>query len=175
MKILVTGGGGFVGRYIIRELLADGHRVVAYQRSLNPELESEGVQVIPGSILSGDGLEKALTGCEVVIHVAAKAGVWGPARDYFSTNVEGTKVLLEAMERSGVKKLVYCSSPSVVFNGGSFDGDDESLPYGSNWLSPYPESKAMAEQICLEWSRSGKGTAIALRPHLIWGKGDPRR
>ena len=173
MKILVTGGGGFLGKHVVADLLKEDHQVVSYQRSTHPQLTKLGVDVRCGSLTEADHLEQALSGCEAVIHIAAKAGVWGPRDDYFTTNVDGTKVLLEAMRKMGIRKLVNCSSPSVVFNGGSFDGEDESLPYGGNWLFAYPESKAVAEQLALEWGREGHGKAIALRPHLIWGKGDP--
>jgi nucleoside-diphosphate-sugar epimerase len=173
MKILVTGGGGFLGQYIIRELVAKGHQPVAFQRRAMPSLSAMGVEVRQGSILQIDSLRKAMNGCDAVIHTAAKAGVWGSRDEYFLPNVEGTKSVLEAMRQCGIEKLVYTSSPSVVFNGSSFDGDDESLPYGDNWLNHYPESKAVAEQAVLEWGREGHGKVIALRPHLIWGQGDP--
>ena len=73
----------------------------------------------------------------------------------------------------GIRKLVHCSTPSVVFTGEAFKGANESLPYGSNWRCHYAESKAMAEAHVLGWGRSGHGQVIALRPHLIWGIGDP--
>ncbi len=173
MKVLVTGGGGFLGHYIVDELLRAGHRVVAYQRSPHPDLQARGVEVRQGSLLEAEALRTALQGCEAVLHTAAKAGVWGTRKAFFSTNVDGTRILLEAMEGQGVGKIVYCSSPSVVFDGSSFEGGDESLPYGSNWHCAYPESKVAAEKMVLEWGRSGKGRAIALRPHLMWGIGDP--
>jgi nucleoside-diphosphate-sugar epimerase len=173
MRILVTGGGGFLGRYIIRELLAEGHHVVAFQRRDVPGLKATGVEVRQGSILQMDAARRAMQGCDAVIHTAAKAGVWGPREEYFLPNVEGTRNLLRAMRDQGIRKLVYTSSPSVVFNGRSFDGVDESVPYGGNWLNHYPESKALAEQATLKWGREGHGKVIALRPHLIWGKGDP--
>jgi nucleoside-diphosphate-sugar epimerase len=173
MKVLVTGGGGFVGRHVIRELLAAGHQAVAYQRSLPESLAGEGVEIRQGSLLQKDALRSALDGCDAVVHTAAKAGVWGPRHEYFATNVEGTRILTELMTETGIRRLVYCSTPSVVFSGSPFEGDDESLPYGRNWTCAYPESKAVAEQLVLEWGRSGQGEVIALRPHLIWGIGDP--
>lgn len=173
MKILVTGGGGFLGSRIVLNLLDEGHDVIAYQRSDHPHLRHLGVDVRQGSLIEKDALTSALSDCEAVIHTAAKAGVWGPRTDYFTTNVDGTRTLLESMESAGINRLVHCSSPSVVFNGQAFEGEDESLPYGSNWLCPYPESKAVSEQMVLEWGRNGKGKVIALRPHLIWGVGDP--
>lgn len=173
MRILVTGGGGFLGRYIVNLLLADGHEVVAFQRQDHPDLAEKGVEVRRGSLLEPDALRAAMRGCGAVIHTAAKAGVWGPRKEYFSINLEGTRNVCEAMEAEGVLNLVHCSTPSVVFNRESFRGPDESLPYGREWLCHYAESKAGAEAFVLGWGRSGKGRVIALRPHLIWGVGDP--
>lgn len=173
MKILVTGGGGFLGRYIVDELLSRGHSVVAYQRRAHPGLESLGVQVVRGSLADSDLLGRAMQDCDAVIHTAAKAGVWGSRKEYFEINHEGTRTVCDCMQARGIRKLVYCSTPSVVFSGDSFAGADESLPYGRNWLCHYAQSKALAEEHALGWGREGHGSVIALRPHLIWGVGDP--
>ncbi|NDV61417.1 NAD-dependent epimerase/dehydratase family protein [Puniceicoccales bacterium CK1056] len=173
MKILVTGGGGFLGRYIVDGLLLKGHRVVAFQRRAHPELEARGVEVVRGSLGERESLTRALQGCDAVVHTAAKAGVWGLRKDFFEINHEGTRNVCDCMQAQGIQKLVYCSTPSVVFNGEAFEGADESLPYGRNWLCHYAESKALAEEHALQWGRSGHGKVIALRPHLIWGIGDP--
>lgn len=173
MKVMVTGGGGFLGRRIVDGLLREGHRVVAFQRQDHPDLAARGVEIRRGSLVDADALRAALAGCEAVIHTAAKAGVWGPRKDYFTTNVEGTRNLCSCMREVGITRLVHCSTPSVVFNRGSFEGADESLPYGRDWLCHYAESKARAEASVLEWGRSGNARVIALRPHLIWGPGDP--
>lgn len=174
MKILVTGGGGFLGRYVVDELLQAGHEIVSWQRRAVPELERKGVQVVRGDLREADRLRTAMRGCGAVLHLAAKAGVWGAEREFRAINVEGTVNVLRAMEAEGIGRLVYCSTPSVVFTGEAFRGDDESLPYGRNWLCSYAETKAEAEAAVLEWGRRGEGRrVIALRPHLIWGRGDP--
>jgi nucleoside-diphosphate-sugar epimerase len=173
MKILVTGGGGFLGGYIVDQLLQQGHSVVTFQRRPHPELAERGVEVVQGSLVERDALRRAMRGCEAVIHTAAKAGVWGARKDYFSINFEGTQNLCACMSAEKITKLVYCSTPSVVFNRNEFKGADESLPYGRDWLCHYAESKALAEAHALEWGRAGHGKVIALRPHLIWGIGDP--
>lgn len=173
MKVFVTGGGGFLGRYVVKDLLAEGHSVVSFQRSAHPELARLGVTVVRGSITDGAALSAAMRDCDAVIHIAAIAGVWGPAANYYNINVSGTDRVLEAMDANRISRLVYCSSPSVVFNGSSFEGENESLPYGNEWTSVYPTTKAIAEQKVLAWGRSGKGRVIAVRPHLMWGVGDP--
>jgi nucleoside-diphosphate-sugar epimerase len=173
MKILVTGGGGFLGRHIIARLLRDGHQVRSFQRTDHADLAQHGVEQVSGDIRNADALQVATRGMDVVIHTAAMAGVWGERKLYWDINYEGTLNLLKAMERNGLVNLVHCSTPSVVFNGSAFEGADESLPYGRNWLCDYAETKALAEEAALRWGREKGGRVIALRPHLIWGPGDP--
>ena len=107
-----------------------------------------------------------------VFHVAAKAGIWGSHDSYFNVNVIGTRNVLKACKANGVQYLVHTSTPSVVFNGKSFFGADESLPYGKNWLCHYAETKAIAEKEVLE-AQSESLKVCALRPHLIFGPRDP--
>lgn len=172
MKVLVTGGGGFLGRYIVHKLLARGDAVVSLGRSPQPELASAGVTVIQGSIADRESVFKAAIDCEAVIHVAAKAGFWGSHASYFGPNVIGTRNVIAACQELGIPDLVYTSTPSVVFSGESFEGADESLPYGTNFLCHYAETKAQAEQEAL--AANGPDLRVcALRPHLIWGIGDP--
>lgn len=173
MKILVTGGGGFLGGYIVDMLLRRGEEVVTLQRGAYPQLERKGVKVVRGALTDVDAVRAAMRGCDTVIHTAAKAGVAGRAKDFFQTNLEGSLVVRDVMAELGIRRLVHCSTPSVVFTGESFEGADESLPYGRNWLCAYAESKALAEAALLEWGRNSGARVIALRPHLIWGTGDP--
>ncbi|QYY36490.1 NAD-dependent epimerase/dehydratase family protein [Ruficoccus sp. ZRK36] len=173
MKVLVTGGGGFLGRHVVGRLLARGYTVRSLGRSAQPELVAQGVEVIQGDIADAEAVDRAVAGTDAVFHVAAKAGVWGAREDYFNANVLGTRHVLAACARHGVKRLVYTSTPSVVFTGEAFAGADESLPYGKNWLCPYPETKAQAEQEVLAANGRDGLLTCALRPHLIWGVGDP--
>lgn len=109
---------------------------------------------------------------DAVFHVAAKAGVWGAARDFESINVDGTRNVVAACRAQGVPKLVYTSSPSVVFGRDDLCGVNESQPYPSRYLAAYPRTKAVAERMVLE-ANDPKLATVALRPHLIWGPGDP--
>ncbi|MGL4552749.1 MAG: NAD-dependent epimerase/dehydratase family protein [Gemmataceae bacterium] len=168
MNALVTGGGGFLGGAIIRLLLARGDAVRSVSRSRYPALPAEQVQ---GDLAEPGVAEAAVRGCDVVFHVAAKAGVAGRYRDYHRANVEATRRVIDACRAGGVRRLVFTSSPSVVFDGRDIEGGDESLPYPAHYHAHYPATKAEAERAVLAANDTGLST-VALRPHLIWGPGD---
>lgn len=171
-KILVTGGGGFLGSYIVNELLNRNYEVYSFSRSRYPELENLGVTCIMGSLSNYSDVEQATKGMDGVIHTAALAGIWGRWDDFYSTNYIGTKNIIDACVQNGIKSVVYTSSPSVVFDGFDIKGSDESLPYAKKHWCHYPVTKAMAEKLVLESSCDILKT-VALRPHLIWGPKDP--
>ena len=169
--VLVTGGNGFLGRAVVERCLARGYAVRVYGRSdLAADLAPR-VTFHRGDLADATALTAAVQGCDYVFHVAAKAGVWGAWDDYVRSNITGTETVVQACREHGVKALVYTSTPSVVFNGESFRGADESLPYGSEFLCAYAETKATAERRALE-AASDTLKVCALRPHLIWGPGD---
>lgn len=172
MKILVTGGGGFLGGNIVEGLLARGHEVRSIGRSPQPENAERGVEVIQGDLAKRDDVLKATDDCEAVFHVAAKAGVWGPHQEYWDANVTGTRNVIAACQENGVRFLVHTSTPSVVYNGQAISGGDESLPYGTDIPCTYPTTKVIAEKEALA-ANSPLLAVCVLRPHLIWGKGDP--
>jgi 2-alkyl-3-oxoalkanoate reductase len=171
MKVLVTGGGGFLGRYIVARLLERGETVTTLGRSAQPDLEERGVRVVRADLADSTAVAGACAGQEVVYHVAALAGIWGSRESFVRSNVVGTRNVLEGCRRHQVKKLIYTSTPSVVFSGTALQGVDESQPYGSHFLCHYAETKAQAEREVLA-ANSGQLRTVALRPHLIWGVGD---
>jgi 2-alkyl-3-oxoalkanoate reductase len=171
MKALVTGGGGFLGLAIVRKLQARGDQVRSISRKPHRELHSLAEQ-IEGDLTNYPAVEKALADCDVVFHVAARAGIWGPYEEYYQTNVVGTEHVISACRRIGVSRLVYTSSPSVVFRGRDHENINESAPYATRFLAHYPATKAIAERMVLEANSASLAT-VALRPHLIWGPGDP--
>jgi nucleoside-diphosphate-sugar epimerase len=171
IKALVTGGGGFLGQAIVRKLMERGNEVHTLQRSSYPELETLRAVNHCGDLSDFDVVARAAEGCDVVFHTAAKVGVWGRYRDFYRINVEGTRNIIDACRRHEVKRLVYTSSPSVVFDGGDGHKVDESAKYPQRYLSNYPKTKAMAEQLVLEGNGNELAT-VSLRPHLIWGPGD---
>lgn len=172
MKALVTGGGGFLGGAVVRQLLARGAAVRSFTRSAYPWLAEIGVEQVQGDLATPADVERAAAGCDVVFHVAAKAGVWGRYADYYAVNVAGTENVLAACRKLGVRKLVYTSTPSVVHSGGDLEGATEVVPYAPHFDAYYPETKAKAERAVLAANGPELAT-VALRPHLIWGPGDP--
>jgi 2-alkyl-3-oxoalkanoate reductase len=171
MKALVTGGGGFLGGAIVRQLRARGDEVRSFSRSAHPELSLLGVEQRRGELSDPNAVLEAVSGCDIVFHVAAKAGIWGSYEDFYRTNVAGTGNVIAACLAHKVERLVYTSSPSAVFDGSDVEGGDESLPYPASYEAHYPHTKAMAEQMVLDANSSFLAT-VALRPHLIWGPGD---
>ncbi len=171
MNVLVTGGGGFLGGVIVRMLRERGDQVRSFSRGTYPELEKPGVRQIQGDLTDREALLKAAQGCDIIFHIAAKAGIWGSYDEFYQTNVIGTKNVLSACGAHGIHKLVYTSSPSVVFDGVDVEGGDESLPYPAHFEAHYPRTKAEAEQLVLAANGAELAT-VSLRPHLIWGPGD---
>ena len=172
MTALVTGGGGFLGGAITRLLRQHGRTVRSLTRTAYPWLDDIGVEQVLGDLSDPNAVERAVAGVDVVYHVAAKAGVWGRYADFFATNVTGTENVIAACHKHGVAKLVYTSTPSVVHGGGDMAGVDESAPYPKHFEAYYPETKVIAEKAVLAANGPQLAT-VALRPHLIWGPGDP--
>ena len=172
MSTLVTGGTGFLGRRLVERLLAEGREVVVLARSPSAELAARGVRFVKASLDDASAVAAACRGINTVFHVAARVGVWGRYEDYYRTNVLGTRALVAGCHTHGVRNVVYTSTPSVVYNGRDLAGANETLPLTTDCPSPYPLTKAIAERDVLAANSPGLGT-VALRPHLIWGVGDP--
>lgn len=173
MRILVTGYGGFLGAAVCRQLIAAGFKVRGLARSSYPELEKLGVEAIAGTVTCPETCQRACADCNAIVHTAAKAGVWGAWSEYYQINTLATTHLLDAAIGNRVTAFVHTSSPSVTFDGQHQSGVDESAPYPSRWLCYYPQTKALAEQAVIAAAKTGQLVTCALRPHLIWGLGDP--
>lgn len=172
MRALVTGGGGFLGLYIVEQLVARGDRVRVLCRGAYPRLTELGVETVCGDIRDKAAVSRACEGIDAVFHSAAVSGIWG-ARDYYhGINTLGTQNIVAASQQAGVQRLIYTSSPSVIYDGKDHCGANESLPYPGHYLCPYPESKALAEQAVLRANGTQGLVTCALRPHLIWGPRD---
>lgn len=171
MIALVTGGGGFLGKAIVKLLIERGDTVRSFSRNEHPALTKIGAEHFRGELSDSDAVLRAADGCDTVFHVAAKAGVWGPYEEFYQANVIGTQNVIDACRQHGIKRLVYTSSPSVVFDGTDMEGVDESVPYPDHYEAFYPQTKAEAEQRVMQANDDQLAT-VSLRPHLIWGPED---
>lgn len=173
MKILVTGGGGFLGQKLCEGLIVRGHHVSSFNRGLYPALDAMGVEQIQGDLADRSAVIAAAQSCEAIFHNAAKAGAWGSYDSYHRANVVGTANVLAACREHGINKLVYTSTPSVTHRATHpvEGGTAESVPYGENLKAPYAATKQIAEKIVLAANDDTLAT-VALRPRLIWGPGD---
>lgn len=173
MRILVTGGGGFLGQALCRGLRERGHAVVSFNRGLYPELDALGVRQCRGDLADRDAVFAAARDVDAVFHNAAKAGAWGSYERYHRANVAGTEHVIAACRAHGIGRLVYTSTPSVTHRathpveGGTADD----VPYGEHFKAPYAATKAIAERAVLAANGDALAT-VALRPRLIWGPGD---
>ncbi|MSR56168.1 MAG: NAD-dependent epimerase/dehydratase family protein [Planctomycetaceae bacterium] len=172
MHALVTGGGGFLGLYIVEQLVARGDTVRVLCRGNYQRLTDLRVECVPADIRDEAAVSAACTAVDAVFHVAAVSGIWGPWEHYHGINTQGTLNVLAGCRAQRVPRLVYTSSPSVIYDGRDHCGADESLPYPSRYLCHYPHSKALAEQAVLAANGQDGLATVALRPHLIWGPRD---
>jgi nucleoside-diphosphate-sugar epimerase len=156
----------------VDRLLSRGRQVAISGRTPAPDLEKRGVRFIRAPLEDAESVAAACKGMEAVFHVAAKVGVWGRHADFFRANVLGTRAVIAGCRGHGVRRLIHTSTPSVVYNGRDLAGADESLPLTTSCPSPYPLTKAAAEAEVLA-AHGQELAAVALRPHLIWGPGDP--
>jgi len=171
MKALVTGGGGFLGRYIVEQLLARGDEVTVFARGAYPELVELGAKQIRGDLQHRDDVVKACAGLDAVFHVAAKAGYWGTWESFYRPNVIGAENIIAGCREQGVGKLIFTSTPSVVANNQSRVGANESLPYPATYESYYPQTKAIAEQLVTK-ANGDVLLTVSLRPHIVYGPRD---
>lgn len=173
MKVLVTGGGGFLGRSISKKLLDRGDDVYVLGRREYPDLKKLGINTLKGDIQDYKKVKTAVSKVDSVIHSASKIDMWGKREDFVNINIGGTKNVVKACQANKIDRLVYTSSPSVAFGTEPLEGVDESTPYPDKYLALYPETKSQAERFVIK-SNGKKGLhTCSLRPHLIWGPQDP--
>ena len=178
MRALVTGGGGFLGRYIVERLLARGDSVRTFGRGDYPDLKQLGVDVFQGDLRDESAVRAACAGIDTVFHTAAFPGIHSQWKPFYEINTLGTCYVINGCLEHGVQKLAYTSSPSVVFTGKPQIKIDETTPYPKKWLAHYPHSKALGEEAVLKANgsplpnSSGVLSTCSLRPHLLWGPRD---
>ncbi len=168
MLALVTGATGFLGSHVARILAeqgADLRLLVRPTSDLRNLDDLKNADRVVGDLRDAVSIEKALSGCDVVFHVAADYRLWVRDPDeMYRSNVEGTRYLLEAARKQGVRRVVYTSSVATMgFSSGSKNGDvaDEQSPVGiEDMIGHYKRSKFMAERVAVEAARSGVDVVI---------------
>ena len=168
-RLLVTGGRGLLGNAVIAAATAQGWSVTALQRNASGMADRADVTDVLGSVTDPACVQRALAGCDAVIHLAARVGIDGRWSDFEKVNVGGTRVVVDAARRAGVGSFVHVSSPSVAHAGRALVGADAAAADPQSARGHYSRSKAIAEQYVLSVDDI---PVVALRPHLVWGPGD---
>ncbi len=181
VKVLITGAGGFLGRYIARDLLEENkksnstnepiYKVYSLSRNHYSFLEEMGVEQFIGNLKNYQEVLNVVKQMDAVIHTASQVGMWGKKEDFYDTNFKGTENIINACLEAGVKRCVYTSTPSVAFGNSDLKNVDESIGYPTKHFCDYAATKKMAEEFVLK-NNSSKLATVALRPHLIFGPGD---
>ncbi len=170
-KVLITGGGGFLGRVIARKCVERGDAVYSFSRTNHPELAAMGVTQILGDVSDAQAVVDAMSGMEVVFHLASKKGNWGRLSSYYKTNVKGTRNVIAGCKANHVKALIYTSTTRVMLGMDMKQSAGKNEGYPDRFISNYAMSKAFAEQAVRKAADNDLRT-IVLRPHMIWGPGD---
>jgi nucleoside-diphosphate-sugar epimerase len=171
MHILITGGTGFVGRHLAAALIERGHRVALLGRRFEglQELIAAGARPIAVDLRDQAAVVDACCGAEAVCHVGALSAPWGPRAEFYATNVGGTRAVIAGCRRWGVRRLVYLSSPSVVFDGRDQYNQTEAAPYPLRFASVYSLTKKLGEDLV---HAAPDLPAVILRPKAVFGPGD---
>lgn len=170
-KVLVTGATGFLGKYVVEELVEHGYQVRAFGRNskVGRSLENSSVSFFQGDLTKADDVLEACKGMDLVVHAGALSTVWGPWEDFYQANVLGTKYVLEACRQTDIQRLVYVSSPSVYAASKDQLAIKESDAPEENKLNNYIRSKLASEKLFKDYSDV---PSIILRPRGLFGIGD---
>lgn len=173
MKILVTGGTGFLGQHLARALLDQGHSITLLGRDFRRcgALIAAGATPLPVDLRDRTATIAACAGIDAVYHVGALSAPWGRRADFQAINVDGTANIITGCQRHAVQRLIYVSSPSVVFDGRDQHALTEAAPYPRRFASIYSLTKKVGEDAINHAAAIGLPTVI-LRPKAIFGPGD---
>jgi nucleoside-diphosphate-sugar epimerase len=174
MQVVVTGGTGFVGSHLVRRLAAQGHQVTALDKNpglFGDELRALGASVVTGSVTDANAVDRVVAGSEVVYHLASPFGdILQPDKVYWDIEVNGTRRVLEAAERHGVRRVVHCSTQGVHGSLAQTPGDENSPIAPRDY---YCYTKVEGERVCQEFM--GRGLDIVIvRPTSVYGPADTR-
>lgn len=170
-KVLVTGATGFLGKYVVEELVEHGYQVRAFgrNRAIGQSLVNASVTFIQGDLTNQEDLTKACQEMDMVVHAGALSTVWGPWEDFYQTNVLGTKHVLEACREAKIERLVYVSSPSIYAAPRDQLDIKESDAPQENRLNNYIRSKLASEKLFKDYPDV---SSVILRPRGLFGIGD---
>ena len=172
-RILVTGATGFLGKYLVKQLLSDGYEVRALGRNeeIGKSLYEQGAEFCKGDFTDEKQCDQYFQGVDYVIHAGALSTVWGKWEAFYNINVEGTRNVCKLCQKYGVKRLVYVSSPSIYSGKEHKFNIVESEYDKGNELNFYIKSKIMSEDIIKEYNEKGLYTVV-IRPRGLIGIGD---
>ena len=170
-KVLVTGATGFLGKYVVEELVEHGYQVRAFgrNRAIGQSLVNASVTFIQGDLTNQEDLTKACQEMDMVVHAGALSTVWGPWEDFYQTNVLGTKYILETCREAKIERLVYVSSPSIYAAPRDHLDIKESDAPQENRLNNYIRSKLASEKLFKDYPDV---SSVILRPRGLFGIGD---
>ena len=170
-KVLVTGATGFLGKYVVKELVEHGYQVRAFGRNskVGRSLENSSVSFFQGDLTKAEDVLEAFKEMDMVVHAGALSTVWGPWEDFYQANVLGTKYVLEACRQTGIQRLVYVSSPSIYAAPKDQLAIKESDAPEENNLNNYIRSKLASEKLFKDYPDV---PSIILRPRGLFGVGD---
>ncbi|XP_004346943.1 sterol-4-alpha-carboxylate 3-dehydrogenase [Capsaspora owczarzaki ATCC 30864] len=176
LKALVIGGGGFLGRHLVDELLARGWQASVFD--VRKTFDDARIPFFTGDLRKEEDLLPALRGIDVVFHCATPAPLSKNRALFIDVNVNGTKTIVAACKAAGVHRMVVTSSASVIYAGADLELANEDVPYANPPIDAYTETKAEQEQIVLDANNdTGKEATsfltVAIRPHGIFGPRDP--
>jgi nucleoside-diphosphate-sugar epimerase len=169
----VTGGSGFIGGALIERLRSEGWDVRALARSdgAAAKVRERGAEPVTGDLDDASALAAGAAGTEVAFHAAAKVEDWGDPDDFERINVQGTRNVVDACRKSGVRRLVHVGTEAAVLAGQPLVNADESVPLRPDSPALYSSSKAKAEQAVRDANGGGLETVV-VRPRFVWGRGD---
>jgi nucleoside-diphosphate-sugar epimerase len=172
-SVFVTGGSGFLGRELVRELVVRGNHVRGLARSAAAQavIGGLGAEAVAGDLDDVQAMQAGMAGCKLVLHSAAYAKDHGPRAEFFRANVQGTENVLAAARAAQVERLVHVSTEAVLADGHPIVQADEERPIAQRPVGLYPLTKGIAEKRVREAANAGFD-AVVVRPRFIWGHGD---